>query len=93
MGICHLQKASGGWLPHCGRKSSFHNLSQVMRFRARFQNYSIRRFLGPQMTVNLDISSPRYVAFHIIDTFLFSPLLALSSQFQGRAGLCQGEEG
>lgn len=94
MGIQHLQRPSRGWLPQCGCKSSFHKPFQVMSFKARFQNYSIRRLLGPQTSVNLDISSPeRYVAFHIIDMCIFLPLLALSSQFGDGAGLCQGRQG
>lgn len=43
-----------------------------------FQNYSTRRFLGPQMSVNLDISSGGHVAAHVIDVFNFLPLSALS---------------
>ena len=83
MGIWRLQRPSGCWLPQRGCESSAHKLFQVMSFKAWFQNYSIRRVLGPQMSVNLDVSSPRYVAVHIIDTFIYLPLLAFASYFQG----------
>lgn len=63
----------------------------MISFKAQFQNYSTRRFLGPQMSVNLDIPSLRRVASHVIDAFNFLPVSSLIV-VPGLSDLCQGGE-
>lgn len=93
MGPWHVQRPSGRWLPPWGCNSSFRMLFQVMRFQAWFQNHSTRRFGGPQMSVNLDISSPRYVTFHAIDAFIILSLLAPHFSSRAEQAFVKGERG